>query len=54
MTVCPQWPRFSRIAADGRPEDIVTRERIREVFDLDVPVHHVDGRPIASYFSGER
>ena len=37
-----------RIWADGRPDEIVDRAVLREVFDLDVPVHQVGGAPSVS------
>lgn len=40
-----------RIVADGAPREIVTPETIKAVFGIDVPVHEVDGRPLAMYFA---
>ncbi|MCK9519003.1 MAG: ATP-binding cassette domain-containing protein [Dehalococcoidia bacterium] len=39
-----------RIVADGSPREIVTPPVLREVFDIDVPVHEVEGQPLAVYF----
>lgn len=43
--------RDGRVAATGSPEQIVRTDVLREVYDLDVPVHHVEGQPVAVYFS---
>lgn len=40
-----------RIVADGSPYEIVTPAVLREVFDIDVPVHEVEGHPLAVYFA---
>lgn len=39
-----------RIVADGPPETVVSPSILSDVFDIDVPVHQVEGRPLALYF----
>ncbi len=40
-----------RVVADGTPDEIVTAAWIREIFDIEVPVHRLDLRPFAAYFA---
>lgn len=42
--------RDGRVVADGRPDEIVTEPVLRSVFDADVAVREVDGRPVALPF----
>ncbi len=44
--------RDGRIVADGTPEEFMTVQTMREVFDLDMPIVQVDGRPLALYHAG--
>ncbi|WP_370326490.1 ABC transporter ATP-binding protein [Euzebya sp.] len=46
--------REGRVVADGRPGEVVTREVLREVFDHDVEVVDVGGRPVALHFAASR
>ncbi|MDO5701685.1 MAG: ATP-binding cassette domain-containing protein [Bowdeniella nasicola] len=39
--------RDGELVADGRPEEVVTPEVLREVFDVDVHVTEMGGRPVA-------
>lgn len=39
------------ILADGAPDEIVTTDHIRAIFDLEVEVHRVDAGPFAAYFA---
>lgn len=39
-----------RVIATGRPDEIVTTERLREIFDIDTPVIQVDGHRIAHFY----
>ena len=43
--------RDGRVIAAGTPEEIVCTDVLRSVYDLDVPVHHVENQPVAVYFS---
>ena len=40
-----------RIVADGSPQSIMTPGTLKDVFEIDVPVHEVAGRPLAVYFA---
>lgn len=44
--------RDGRVVADGCPADFMTVETMRDVFDLDMPIVQVDGRPLALYHAG--
>lgn len=39
-----------RIVADGSPSEVVDRDVLRHVFDLDVPVSQTDAGPVAMHF----
>lgn len=43
-----------RIIADGPPEAVVHPAVLADVFDIDVPVHQIEGRPLALYFGSNR
>ena len=44
--------RDGRIVADGTPSEFMTVQTMREVFDLDMPIVQVEGRPLALYHAG--
>ena len=39
--------REGRVVLQGTPEETMTRECLSKVFGMDVPVHEIDGRPVA-------
>ena len=39
--------REGRVVLQGTPEETMTRECLSEVFGMNVPVHEIDGRPVA-------
>jgi iron complex transport system ATP-binding protein len=39
-----------RIVLQGTPEEVITTESLREVFDLDVAVHVIDGKRVGVYY----
>jgi iron complex transport system ATP-binding protein len=45
--------RDGSIAFDGDPDDLMQRDVLRRVYDMDIDVHDVAGRRIACYFSCE-
>ncbi|MEN1989015.1 iron ABC transporter ATP-binding protein [Paenibacillus hubeiensis] len=40
-----------RVVQEGRTEDIIDTEVLREVYDMHIPVQWIDGRKICVYFS---
>jgi iron complex transport system ATP-binding protein len=42
--------RDGAVVHQGPPAAIMTPEVMREVYDVDVSVHHIEGRPIAVYY----
>ncbi|QGG94407.1 iron ABC transporter ATP-binding protein [Actinomarinicola tropica] len=40
-----------QVIADGAPAEVVTEAVLRKVYDLDVPVAHVDAGPVALHFA---
>lgn len=40
----------SRVRADGPPEEIMTPEVLRDIYDMDMQVADLDGRKVALYF----
>lgn len=43
--------RDGRITADGKPDEIITPDTLRRVFDIDVAIHHLDGQHIGTYYT---
>ncbi|GAB2459376.1 ABC transporter ATP-binding protein [Xylanimonas ulmi] len=43
--------RDGRVVAHGSPEQVITREVLRAVYDVDVTVHETDGRRVALYYT---
>lgn len=44
--------RDGRIVADGSPAEFMTVQTMHDVFDLDMPIVEVEGRPLALYHAG--
>lgn len=44
----------SGVAADGRPEDVMTQDNIRTVYGVEADILQVDGRPYAVFHAGDR
>jgi len=40
-----------RVAASGTPAEIMRPAVLGEIFDMDVAVHQIDGRPVALYYT---
>lgn len=38
------------IVADGLPSEVISAETVNEVFELDVPIHYLDAKPVVAYF----
>jgi iron complex transport system ATP-binding protein len=43
--------RDGRVVAHGPAHDVVSAEGLRRVFGLDIPVHEIDGRPVALHWA---
>jgi iron complex transport system ATP-binding protein len=43
--------RDGRVVAHGPAHDVVSAEGLRRVFGLDIPVHLIDGRPVALHWA---
>lgn len=46
--------RDGAVVADGSPDEIVSSAVLRDVFDLDIPVHRLDDQPVALFFTRDR
>lgn len=42
--------RDGRVVLDGAPADVITTEGLHVLYDLELPVTHFDGRPVALHF----
>ncbi|MEM9520071.1 MAG: ATP-binding cassette domain-containing protein [Actinomycetota bacterium] len=42
--------RDGRVALDGTPHEVINVDGIRALYDLDLPVTEIDGRPVALHF----
>jgi len=42
--------RDGRVLVQGPPAEVIHEDVLRQVYDMDVAVHHLDGRPVAVYF----
>lgn len=42
--------RNGRIAADGRPDELITTDMLNTIYGFDIPVTTIDGRPVALPF----
>lgn len=42
--------RGGRVVLDGGPDDVINPDGLRVLYDLDLPVTHVEGRPVALHF----
>ncbi|MEM9464356.1 MAG: ATP-binding cassette domain-containing protein [Actinomycetota bacterium] len=42
--------RDGRVTLDGTPHEVITADGIRTLYDLDLPVTEIDGRPVALHF----
>ena len=43
--------RDGAVAAQGSPEEIMQTPVLREIYDMDIPIHEIDGKRIGVYFS---
>ncbi len=39
-----------RVVKDGPTEEIITTEALQEIYDMDIPIHEIDGDRIGVYF----
>jgi iron complex transport system ATP-binding protein len=42
--------RDGRVLVEGTPEEVIREDVLRAVYDMDVAVHELNGRPVAVYF----
>ncbi|MEM9613370.1 MAG: ATP-binding cassette domain-containing protein [Actinomycetota bacterium] len=46
--------RDGRVVLDGRPDKVINPDGLRALYDLDLPVTEIDGRPVALHFLRHR
>ena len=39
-----------RVVKDGPTEEIITTEALQDIYDMDIPIHEIDGDRIGVYF----
>lgn len=40
-----------RVVQEGGTADIIDTDALRDIYDMDIPIHHVDGKKICVYFA---
>ncbi|MGE8407105.1 MAG: ABC transporter ATP-binding protein [Pseudomonas sp.] len=43
--------RDGQVICQGSAEQVIERDMLRQIYDMDIPIHQVDGRRVALYFT---
>ncbi|WP_437880395.1 iron ABC transporter ATP-binding protein [Pseudomonas sp. LRF_L74] len=43
--------RAGQVICQGPPQDVIEQGMLRKIYDMEIPIHHVDGQRIALYFT---